>query len=109
MPHSESSHQQSSPKQKTTSKNKNNSEFAAASAHVDKAAIAQLPNSQKVYVQGSRPDIRVPMRKIEQDPTPTDMGGEENPAIYVYDTSGAYTDPAAKIDIQKGLTPLRAA
>lgn len=109
MPHSESSHQKSSPKQKTTSKNKNNSEFAAASAHVDKAAIAQLPNSQKVYVQGSRPDIRVPMRKIEQDPTPTDMGGEENPAIYVYDTSGAYTDPAAKIDIQKGLTPLRAA
>ena len=109
MPHSESSHQQSSRKQKTASKHKNNSEFVAASAHVDIAAIAQLPNSHKVYVQGSRPDIRVPMRKIEQDPTPTDMGGEENPAIYVYDTSGAYTDPAAKIDIQKGLTPLRAA
>ncbi len=60
-------------------------------------------------MQGSRDDIRVPMRKISQDSTPTDMvnnGGqdEENPPIYVYDTSGPYTDPHAQIDIRKRLT-----
>uniref|UniRef100_UPI003571345C phosphomethylpyrimidine synthase ThiC n=1 Tax=Chitinilyticum piscinae TaxID=2866724 RepID=UPI003571345C len=68
-----------------------------------------LPNSRKVYVEGSRPDIRVPMREISQDDTPTMFGGEQNPAIYVYDCSGPYTDPAAKIDVRKGLEPIRAA
>ena len=84
-----------------------NSDFAAEKALVDKAAIAPLPNSEKIYVTGSRADIQVPMRKISQSETPTDMGGEENPPIFVYDTSGPYTDPDAKIDIRKGLAPLR--
>ncbi|MEE3036010.1 MAG: phosphomethylpyrimidine synthase ThiC, partial [Pseudomonadota bacterium] len=84
-----------------------NSDFAAEKALVDKAAIAPLPNSEKIYVTGSRADIQVPMRKISQSETPTDMGGEENPPIFVYDTSGPYTDPNAKIDIRKGLAPLR--
>ena len=83
------------------------SDFAAEKALVDKAAIAPLPNSEKIYVTGSRADIQVPMRKISQSETPTDMGGEENPPIFVYDTSGPYTDPNAKIDIRKGLAPLR--
>ena len=56
-----------------------NSDFAAEKALVDKAAIAPLPNSEKIYVTGSRADIQVPMRKISQSETPTDMGGEENP------------------------------
>ena len=47
------------------------------------------------------------MRKIDQAVTPTDMGGEENPPIFVYDTSGPYTDQAANIDIRKGLAPVR--
>ncbi|WP_199054805.1 phosphomethylpyrimidine synthase ThiC, partial [Aquitalea sp. ASV15] len=76
---------------------------------VDTAAIQPLPNSRKVYVEGSRPDIRVPMREISQSDTPTQFGGEQNPPIYVYDTSGIYSDPAAKIDIQSGLPALRAA
>ncbi|MBU1237059.1 MAG: phosphomethylpyrimidine synthase ThiC [Gammaproteobacteria bacterium] len=79
-------------------------QFIAAHAHVDEAAIQPLPNSKKIYVTGSRPDIRVPMREISQTPT----ADEPNPPIYVYDCSGPYTDPAVKIDIRAGLPALRA-
>ncbi len=81
--------------------------FSNRTAKVDAAAIKPLPNSRKVYVQGSRPDIRVPMREISQTDTPAKRGTEKNPPIYVYDTSGPYTDPAAKIDIRSGLPKLR--
>jgi phosphomethylpyrimidine synthase len=76
---------------------------------VDQAAIQPLPNSRKIYLQGSRADLRVPMREITQADTPGQMGGEANPPIYVYDTSGPYGDPEATIDICAGLPPLRAA
>ena len=72
-----------------------NPKFLAATAHVDDAAVQPLPNSRKVHVG----PLRVPMREIAQS------GG--NPPIAVYDTSGPYTDPAAKIDIRKGLPALR--
>ncbi|EON12439.1 MULTISPECIES: phosphomethylpyrimidine synthase ThiC [Pandoraea] len=85
-----------------------NPKFLSANARVDEAAIAPLPNSRKIYVTGSRPDIRVPMREISQSDTPTSFGGEKNPPIFVYDTSGPYTDPDAKIDIRSGLPALRA-
>jgi phosphomethylpyrimidine synthase len=81
--------------------------FDAATAVVDEAAIAPFPNSRKVYVEGSRPDIRVPMREISQSPTPDSFGGEPNPPLFVYDTSGPYTDPAASIDIRSGLATPR--
>src|SRR4051812_38645470 len=84
------------------------SKFVAATAKVDEAAIHPLPNSRKIYVEGSRPDLRVPMREISQSDTPASFGAEKNPPIYVYDTSGPYTDPVAKIDIRSGLAPLRA-
>ena len=88
--------------------------FTSDQARVDDASIAPLPNSEKIYVTGSRPDIRVPMRKISQDDTPTDMAlsgqsSEENPPIFVYDTSGPYSDPNLKIDIRDGLAPMRQA
>jgi len=86
-----------------------NPDFIAATAKVDEAAVKPLPNSRKVYVQGSRPDIQVPMREISQDDTPTSFGGEKNPPIYVYDCSGIYTDPNAKIDIRSGLPAIRSA
>ncbi len=86
-----------------------NEQFLADNAHVDAAAIAPLPNSRKVYVAGSRPDIQVPMREISQADTPAGMGAEPNPPIYVYDCSGPYGDPAAKIDIRAGLPALRQA
>ena len=76
-------------------------------ATVDAAAIEPLPNSRKIYVQGSRPDIRVPMREISQADTHTQNGMERNPPIWVYDTSGPYTDPTAAIDVRAGLAALR--
>jgi phosphomethylpyrimidine synthase len=84
-----------------------NPKFLNATAQVDDAAVKPLPNSRKVYVEGSRPDIRVPMREITQSDTPASFGAENNPPIFVYDTSGPYTDPAVKIDIRSGLAPLR--
>jgi phosphomethylpyrimidine synthase len=86
-----------------------NPQFLAATATVDEAAIQPLPNSRKIYVSGSRPDIRVPMREISQSDTPASFGAEKNPPVYVYDTSGPYTDPSVKIDIRSGLPALRAA
>ena len=82
-------------------------QFTAESAHVDELAIQPLPNSRKIYVEGSTPDIRVPMREISQADTASGFGGEKNPAIFVYDCSGPYTDPSANIDIRKGLPALR--
>ena len=81
--------------------------FTSDTAHVDQAAVKPLPNSRKIYIQGTRPDIQVPMREISQSDTTTREGAEKNPPIYVYDTSGPYTDPANKIDIRAGLPPLR--
>ena len=72
-----------------------NPKFLAATAQVDDAAVQPLPGSKKVYVG----TLRVPMREIAQ------TGG--NPPITVYDTSGPYTDPEARIDIRSGLSPLR--
>ena len=70
-----------------------------------------LPASRKVYIQGSRPDIQVPMRKITLDSTPIqgvdESDWEQNPPFYVYDTSGVYTDPNVDIDLTRGLPKLR--
>lgn len=82
-------------------------QFDAATAQVDSAAIAPFPNSTKVFIEGSRPDIRVPMRAVSQADTPASFGGEANPPVFIYDTSGPYTDPAAQIDIRRGLPALR--
>lgn len=77
------------------------------SAQVDQQSIQPFPRSQKIYVQGSRPDIRVPMREISLDVTPTAFGGEINAPVMVYDTSGPYTDPSVTIDVRKGLADVR--
>ncbi len=83
-------------------------QFFARDAKVDTAAVVPLPASRKIHVEGSRPDIRVPMREIAQSDTAASFGAEKNPSLTVYDTSGPYTDPAVAIDIRKGLAPLRA-
>lgn len=77
------------------------------SAQVDQASVQPFTGSQKIYVQGSRPDIQVPMREITLADTATELGGEQNAAVRVYDTSGPYTDPKVKIDLRKGLAALR--
>ena len=66
-----------------------------------------LPASNKVYIEGSRPDIRVPFREISLTDTPTGLGGEQNLPLRVYDTSGVYTDPNVSIDLNKGLPWVR--
>ncbi|TDJ78649.1 phosphomethylpyrimidine synthase ThiC [Pseudomonas putida] len=79
------------------------------SAQVDQQSVQPFPRSRKVYVQGSCPDIRVPMREISLHDTPTDFGGESNAPVLVYDTSGPYTDPNVIIDVRKGLADVRSA
>jgi phosphomethylpyrimidine synthase len=69
--------------------------------------MTSFSGSKKVYVEGSRPDIKVPMREIELSPTTGAFGEEENAPVRVYDTSGPYTDPNYSADITKGLPPLR--
>ncbi|MBD7953720.1 phosphomethylpyrimidine synthase ThiC [Stenotrophomonas sp. Sa5BUN4] len=66
-----------------------------------------IPGSRKVHVAGSRPDLQVPMREIALSPTPDAFGGGDNAALAVYDSSGPYTDPAARIELAAGLPALR--
>jgi len=83
----------------------------------DVISRGSLPGSRKIYVEGSNPSIKVPMREIEQSPTrerrPGPLPGSErerlveNPPLVVYDTSGPYTDPEAEIDVHRGLPSVR--
>jgi phosphomethylpyrimidine synthase len=82
-------------------------EFLSRTAKVDPESVQPFPNSRKIYVTGSRADIRVPMREISLAETHTSGGVQKNPPVYVYDTSGPYTDPDAQIDVRKGLPALR--
>ena len=65
------------------------------------------PHSDKIYLAGSRADMRVPLRQIRQDDTVSAQGREPNPPIPVYDTSGPYGDPNAEIDLKQGLADVR--
>lgn len=85
-----------------------NIKFVNADAKVDEAATKPFAKSRKIYVQGSRPDIQVPFREISLSDTPSSFGGDTNPPVVVYDTSGPYTDPNVEIDIRNGLPALRA-
>ena len=69
----------------------------------------QLPNSNRVYVEGTQPGVRVPMREIALSPTKSVSGQiETNEPVRVYDTSGPWGDPAFDGDVEKGLPALRA-
>ncbi|MFM1892340.1 MAG: thiamine biosynthesis protein ThiC, partial [Pseudomonadota bacterium] len=84
-------------------------EFLKKTAALSDEVTRPFAASRKIYVQGSRPDIRVPMREVTLTPTHTHAGVEENPPLYVYDTSGPYTDPAVKIDLLRGMPEVRSA
>ena len=91
-----------------------NTVHLSESAQVDSGSVQPFTRSRKIYVQGSRANIRVPMREISLDVTPTDFStgnssGEINPPVTVYDTSGPYTDPNVVIDVRKGLADVRSA
>ncbi|CAN5862510.1 hypothetical protein BH20GEM1_BH20GEM1_11230 [soil metagenome] len=77
--------------------------------HVSESALTlgPIPGSTKIHVQGSRPDLRVPMRLIAQSDTRVAGESRPNPELAVYDTSGPYTDPGAAIDPRRGLPPVR--
>ncbi len=67
-----------------------------------------IPGSRKIFVEGSRPDLRVAMREVVLAQTPTLFGGETNAPVTIYDPSGPYTDSNAMIDLAAGLAALRA-
>ncbi|HKZ00628.1 MAG TPA: phosphomethylpyrimidine synthase ThiC, partial [Pyrinomonadaceae bacterium] len=69
---------------------------------------AAFPNSQRIYIEGAQPGVRVPFREIQQNSTRTfDNSVEENPPVRVYDTSGPWGDPTLAVDVRKGLPRLR--
>jgi len=82
-------------------------DFIKNTAKLSEDVTRPFRNSRKVYVTGSRPDIRVGMREIDQDNTPDSMGFEINPPIPVYDTSGAFSDPDVEVDLMKGMPDVR--
>ena len=82
-------------------------DFIKKTAELSEEVTRPFPSSTKVFVQGSRPDVRVPMREIAQAATPASFGEEENPPITVYDTSGPFTDPEKQIDLLKGMPDVR--
>ena len=75
--------------------------------NIQQTASSQFKNSEKVYLSGSTKDIRVPMRKITQTSLKTSDGEEKQPPIFVYDSSGPYTDPKVSFDIKEGLPSSR--
>ena len=75
--------------------------------NIQQTASSQFKNSEKVYLSGSTKDIRVPMRKITQTSLKTSDGEEKQPPIFVYDSSGPYTDPEVSFDIKEGLPSSR--
>ncbi len=82
-------------------------ELTELTSRLSEEATRPFPNSRKVFVTGSRPDIRVGMREIGQMPTQSETGSITNPAITVYDTSGPYSDPDINIDLARGLDAMR--
>ena len=81
---------------------KQTSDTLASLSTVNKAFIEPLPNSRKIYVAGSRDDIKVPMREIKLTDTIGDLA-EKNDPVHVYDTSGPYTDPKKSINFRNGI------
>jgi len=82
-------------------------EFQQRTAKLSEEVTRPFPNATKIYVQGSRPDLRVPMREIAQSSTSGMLGEEENPPITVYDTSGPFGDPTIEVDLMKGMPDVR--
>ncbi len=82
-------------------------DFVLKATQLSEEVTQPFSGSRKIYIEGSRPDIRVPMREISQAATHTDNGVEENPPITVYDTSGPFTDPDVTVDLMKGMPDVR--
>jgi phosphomethylpyrimidine synthase len=81
--------------------------FLKKTAELSTEVTQPFPNSRKIYVTGSRPDLKVGMREIHQTPTSASFGFEENPPIPVYDTSGPFTDPTVQVNLLEGIPDVR--
>ena len=77
------------------------------SAQLSSDVQQPLPGSRKIYVQGSREDLKVGMREVQCSATAASFGEETNPPITVYDTSGPYSDPDVEVDLLQGLPAVR--
>ena len=66
-----------------------------------------FPGSKKIYQEGTRSDLRVPMRSIELSPSTTPAGEEPNAPVHLYDATGPYTDDSCQIDVRQGLARIR--
>ncbi|MGH8029140.1 MAG: phosphomethylpyrimidine synthase ThiC, partial [Arenimonas sp.] len=85
------------------------SDLLQQTQQLSESVTRPIPGSRKVHVDGSRPDLRVPMREVALAPTPRiGQAAEANAPFCIYDTSGPYTDPDVVIDLTAGLAPLRA-
>ena len=89
--------------------NANPEHFLEKISQLDTRSGQHFPNSRKRYIQGSRADLKVPVREITLTATETASGTEENPPLCVYDSSGIYSDSEATIDLRLGLPAIRAA
>ena len=88
--------------------NANPDHFLEKISSLDTTSKQHFLNSRKIYVEGSRADIQVPMREIGLTATETENGIEENDPLRVYDSSGIYSDKEAQINLRAGLPPIRA-
>ena len=84
-------------------------DFINKTAKLSEQITRPFGNTKKIYIEGSRPDLKVGMREIHQADTPDSMGFEHNPPIPVYDTSGPFTDPEVEIDLMQGIPDVRSA
>ncbi len=78
---------------------------------IENIDVRSYPGSEKIYMQGKLHDIKVPMRRVNLTLTVKMVDGEkvmtDNDSVYVYDTSGVYTDPAVETDINHGIPRVR--
>ena len=87
--------------------NANPEHFLEKISSLDTSTNQHFPNSHKIYIQGSRSDIQVPMREISLAATETGSGIEENAPIRVYDSSGIYSDKETAVNLRTGLPLVR--
>ena len=85
------------------------SELVRQTQELSDSVTRPIPGSRKTHVVGSRPDLKVPMREVALADTPLVFGAEKNAPVTLYDTSGPYTDADYRVDLTRGLPPLRAA
>ncbi len=84
------------------------SDLIRQTEELSESVTRPIPGSKKIYLTGSRADLRVPLREVELSDTPSMFGAKKNAPLALYDTSGVYTDSNARIDLVAGLAPIRA-